>query len=63
MFGPIVTKRATKVAKLLVWLLERVKTPAEGPGGGGGEEDEVLLGLERLGNLLEQYYHPSNLGK
>jgi hypothetical protein len=62
MFNHIVTKRCVKVAKLLIWLLERVRQ-ADGKEGEGGEEDVVLLGLERLGNLLEQYYHPSNFGK
>ena len=32
LFGCIVSKRCVKVAKLLVWLLERIKRPAEGSG-------------------------------
>ena len=42
------------MAKLLIWLLARSQQ---------AEEDTVLLGMEKLGNLLEQYYHPSNNGR
>ena len=60
LFHQLSTKRSPRVAKLLIWLLGRVH---ETPAGGSEEQDVVLLGLERLGGLLEQYYHPSNNGK
>ena len=61
LFNQITTKRSPKVAKLLLWLLGRVHEAADPED--MEEQDAVLLGLERLGSLLEQYYHPSNNGK
>lgn len=60
-FQPLLTKRSPRVAKLLIWLLGRVQSQ-EG-GNSMEEQDEVLMGLERICSLLEQYYHPSNNGK
>ena len=40
---------------LIISLLERCR--------GAGGEDLVLQALQRMGNLLESYYHPSNTGQ
>ena len=61
LFNQITSKRSPKVAKLLLWLLGQVQEAADPED--MEEQDAVLLGLERLGSLLEQYYHPSNNGK
>ena len=57
----VTTKRLPRVAKLLIWLVARVHRVTAG--GKGSKEDVALAGLERLGNILEQYYHPSNNGR
>lgn len=66
LYQNVSTKRLPRAAKLMVWMLGRVKQPAESADKSEGhvsQEDAVLLGLERLGNLLEQYFHPSNNGR
>ena len=47
---------------LIVSLLGRV--PSQAPAAAAGSEgDEVLARLQRLVNLLESYFHPSNTGQ
>ena len=55
-FGDLHGKQILAVGKIFIWLLHRCELS-------DGEEDPVLLSMERLGQLLEQYFHPSNTGK
>lgn len=57
---------ADSVGKLAVYLLNAGR-PSSLPNGeamdvDGASDDTALAQLERLGDLLEQYFHPSNNG-
>ena len=48
---------------LIVSLLGRAPHQAAGGAADGAEPDEALMLLQRLANLLESYFHPSNTGQ